>query len=71
MGLTPQNKSGTRAELVEYIKDMAEGWGHLGEPGKAAAWGQGASDLESGASTVTLGACVYKVDEGDDTGGTA
>jgi hypothetical protein len=58
---TKPTTSGTRDELMSQLKNMAEGWDHLGKPKQAAAAVAAFIELESGASSVQAGHTTYIV----------
>lgn len=60
-------ESGTRADLVAKLREMAEGWDHLAKPDNATAAAEGASELATGAASVQVGHTRYVVDESTDT----
>lgn len=55
------NKSGTRAELIAELEEMAEGWSHLCKPALSTAAAEAAQGLEAGSVSVKVGHTTYSV----------
>jgi hypothetical protein len=63
MGLRDGHQTGTRAELVRALKDMATGWHLRGNDTMRDDAMDGADSLAAGASSVTHGHATYEVTE--------
>lgn len=59
-------KTGTRAELIATLREMAEGWHHLCKDELSAAATNAVVELESGSFSVKVGHTIYTVDETGD-----
>lgn len=55
------HQQGTQAEMIALLHELAEGWDHLGRQDRATAAVEAANSLNTGASTVRVGASTYSV----------
>lgn len=61
MTLDPLRETGTRAELIEKLREMAVGWHHLCKDALSAAAFDAAEGLEEGSFSVKVGHTIYTV----------
>ncbi len=57
------HETGTRAELTDRLRDMAEGWHHLCKDELSRAAADGARDIEAGHESVKVGHTTYTVSD--------
>lgn len=53
--------TGTRGELCVYLRNLAEGWKHLGDEPRAAEAMAALEDIENGADQAQAGHTLYAV----------